>query len=402
MRIGILTQYYPPEMGAAQSRLSDLALQLRRRGHDVVVLTAMPNYPHGRVLPGYGGLLRRERREEGNVIRTWIWPSISRRTLPRTLSYLSFTISAALAGAVHLSRLDILITESPPLTLGTTGWLLGKLKRARLVFNVSDLWPESAVALGMLSPDGRATRLAYRLEAFCYRRAWRVSGQSTEILESVERRFPDVNTIPLLGGADTERFQPALRSTDVRVRVLGDEPVVAVYAGLHGLAQGLDLILDAAELVREVPLAIVLIGDGPVKRSLIREAARRGLTNVRFADALHRDDVPAVLASADIALVPLGLRLPGAVPSKLYEAMASGVPVVLVAEGEPADVLDAAGGGIAVKPGDAEGLAAALERLAGSSSLRDSLGAAGRTAAVERHDRRLSCDRFIDALEEGR
>lgn len=403
MRIGILTQYYPPEMGAAQSRLSDLALQLRRRGHDVVVLTAMPNYPHGRIQQGYGGLLRREQREEGDVIRTWVWPSVSRHPLPRILSYLSFTASAALAGAVFLPRLDVLITESPPLTLGATGWLLSALKRAKFVFNVSDLWPESAVALGMLSSAGRATRLAQQLEAFCYRHAWRVSGQSNEILASVGRRFPGVRTIPLLGGADTERFDPARRSAAVRRTVLGDEPVIALYAGLHGLAQGLDLILDAAELVREVPgLAIVLIGDGPVKRALVESAEARGLTNLRFADAIDRDDVPAVLASADIALVPLGLRLPGAVPSKLYEAMASGVPVILVAEGEPANVLEAAGGGLTVELRDAGGLAAALKQLASSSALRESLGAAGRRAAVEKHDRRLSCDRFIDALEEER
>ncbi len=403
MRIGILTQYYPPEMGAAQSRLSDLALHLRRRGHDVVVLTALPNYPHGRVLEGYGGLLQRERRAGGLVIRTWIWPSASRRALPRTLSYLSFTVSSAVAGAFCLPRLDVLITESPPLTLGAAGWLIAKLKRARFVFNVSDLWPDSAMALGMLPSSGRVAKLAYQLEAFCYRHAWRVSGQSEGILDSVTQRFPGVRTIRFFGGADTARFDPALRSTNVRSAILGDESVIAVYAGLHGLAQGLDQVLDAAELLRDVrDLAIVLIGDGPVKSALRRSARQRGLSNVRFVEAIDPQDVPAILASADIALVPLGLRLPGAVPSKLYEAMASGLPVVLVADGEPADVLAASGGGIAVNPGDAEGLATALGQLAGSRELRESCGAAGRRTAVEQHDRRRICDRFIDELEEER
>jgi glycosyltransferase involved in cell wall biosynthesis len=123
------------------------------------------------------------------------------------------------------------------------------------------------------------------------------------------------------------------------------------------------------------------------------------LPNVRFVDAMDRADVPAALASADIALVPLGLRLRGAVPSKLYEAMASGVPAVLVAEGEPADILERAGAGVVVRPGDAEGLAAALSALADDDDARSMLGAAGRASAVEFHDRRLSCDRFIDALE---
>ena len=401
MRVGILSQYYPPEMGAAQSRLSDLALELRRRGHEVVVLTAMPNYPEGKVFPGYGGVSRRDRRPEGDVIRAWIWPSASRRALPRTLSYLSFTASAAAIGAIRLPRLDVLVTESPPLTLGIAVWLISKLKRARLVFNVSDLWPESAVALGMLSPSGWATRVAYGVEAFCYRHAWRVSGQSTEILDSVSRRFPKTRTIPLPGGVDTERFQPGASSAEERRRVLGDETVIAIYAGLHGLAQGLELILDAAERLRDVPgLAIVLVGSGPVKHSLEQSAASRGLINVRFADALPPEDVPAVLASADIAIVPLGLRLPGAVPSKLYEAMASAVPVVLVAEGEPATVLARSQGGLLVRPGDADGLATALRRLAENVDERRAMGAAGRTAACEHHDRRVICDRFIDALEQ--
>jgi len=405
VRICILTQYYPPEMGAAQSRLSDLAVQMRRRGHEVVVLTTMPSYPHGRVLAGYGGLFRRDQREEGQILRTWSLASASRRPLPRILSYLSFTLSAAVTGALCLRRLDVVVTESPPLPLGVAGWFLSRMCRARLVFNVSDLWPESAVALGMLSPDGRATKLASKLEAFAYRRSWRVSGQTRGILDDITARFPRVKTIPLLGGVDTTRFDPALSSAETRARVLGPEPVIAIYAGLHGLAQGLDRVLEAAELLADVDgLAIVLVGDGPLKAELMAQAAARRLRNVRFVDAVDSESVPALLASADIAIVPLseqlaGTILSGAVPSKLYEGMASGIPIVLVSEGEAVDVLAAAGGGVAVEPGDVDGLANVLRRLAASSSEREALGAAGRRAAVERHDRRVICDGFIDALE---
>jgi colanic acid biosynthesis glycosyl transferase WcaI len=361
----------------------------------------MPNYPEGRVFAGYGGLLKRERRGEADVIRTWIWPSNSRRLIPRMLSYLSFTGSAATIGSACLPRIDILLTESPPLTLGLASWLICKLKRARLVFNVSDLWPESAVTLGMLSETGFGTRLAYRLEAFSYRAAWRVSGQSAEILASIQKRFPGVVTLPFPGGVDTARFNPDAGSREVRLRFLGSEPVIAIYAGLHGLAQGLEHVLDAAEQLSDTPeLAIVLLGSGPVKRSLEENARRRGLRNVRFADALPPDQVPAVLASADIALVPLGARLVGAVPSKLYEAMASGVPVVAMAQGEPAEVLGRAVAGIAVEPGDAAGLATALRRLVARDDERRALGAAGRKAALEHHERRVICDRFVDALED--
>ncbi len=398
MRVGILTQYYPPEMGAAQSRLSDLAWHLQRRGHRVVVLTAMPNYPHGRVLPGYGGLARRERVADIDVIRTWIWPSASRRPIPRILSYLSFTISALVVGAVRLPRLDLLVTESPPLTLGLTGSFLATLKRARLVFNVSDLWPESAIALGMLREGSRSASLASWLERFSYRRAWAVSGQTRGILDSVRSRFPSVPTIPLFASVDTARFSPDQHSDEVRRELLGASRVVAVYAGLHGLAQGLDVVLDAADRLRDVEeLSIVLVGDGPLKPALAREAADRGLANVRFLDAAPREEIPALLASADIALVPV--VIPDAVPSKLYEAMASGIPVALMANGDAATIVESAGAGIAVAPGDAEGLARVLARLARSSEERTTMGAAARAAAVHDHDRRVICDRFIDALE---
>jgi glycosyltransferase involved in cell wall biosynthesis len=399
VKVGILTQYYPPEMGAAQARLSELAQRLRERGHEVVVLTSMPSYPTGKVFDGYGGLFRRERRDGVEVLRTWSWPTLSTRVVPRTLSYLSFVASSALLGAVRLPRLDVLVTESPPLPLGVSGFLLSRLRRARWVVNVSDLWPESAVLLGVLRDQGRATRLAYRLEQFCYRHAWRVSGQSREIRESIERRFPRVRTLELSGGVDTTLFEPGRRDDELRTRLFGDRPVVAVYAGLHGIAQGLDQLLDAANRLRERDdLTIAFVGDGPLKSELVNRAGRLGLDNVRFLDVQPRETMPALLASADIALVPLVTRLPGAVPSKLYEAMASSVPVVLVADGEPRQILEAARAGIAVPPGDVAAIAAAIDRLASSPAEREGLGTAGRAAAVERHDRRAACDRFIDAL----
>jgi glycosyltransferase involved in cell wall biosynthesis len=400
MRVGILTQYFPPEMGAAPTRLSELARRLRERGHEVHVLTSMPSYPLGKVYPGYGGVWRREDVDGVDVMRAWSRPSLSTRIVPRTLSYLSFAASSALFGALRLPRLDVLVTESPPLPLGPSGYLLSRLRRARFVLNVSDLWPESAVLLGVLDPDGRTTRLAYRLESFCYRRAWRVSGQSREIRENIELRYPGVRTISLPGGVDTELFDPRRRDERLRLRLFGDTPVVAVYAGLHGIAQGLDQIVEAALRLRaRRDLTFAFVGAGPVKAELVERARQLDLDNVRFVDVQPRDSMPAVLASADIAVVPLRLRLPGAVPSKLYEAMASAVPVVLVAGGEPAEILEAAGGGVVVAPDDVESLTDAVARLADDARARARLGAAGRAAAVAGHDRWAACDRFIDALE---
>jgi colanic acid biosynthesis glycosyl transferase WcaI len=398
VRVGILSQYYPPEMGAPQARLSELAARLREHGHEVVVLTALPNYPLGRIYDGYRGLLAHERLGQVPVIRAWLWPTKSAEVMPRLASALSFTATSLVVGAFQLPRLDVLITESPPLPLGISGFMLGRLKRARWVFNVSDLWPETAVALGAVR-DGALLKLAYRFEAFCYRHAWRVSCQSREIEESINQRFPEVRTIPFLNGADTERFSPARRTERLWEELVGDSRPIAVYAGLHGVGQGLDQLLSAAERLQDESLRIVLMGDGPEKASLVEAARRRGLENVTFLDPQPKGRMPVLLASADIALVPLKSRIPGAVPSKLYEAMASGLPVVLVADGEPAKILTSSNGGVVVRPGDVDALAGALRRLARSEEERRRLGTAGRAAAVERFDRRPICDRFIRALE---
>ena len=399
MRVGILTQYYPPEIGAPQARLSELAARLRDRGHEVVVLSAMPNYPRGRIYDGYGGLSSREDRDGVTVVRSWVWPTLSTAVLPRTASYFSFVLSSLVVGGRRLPRLDVLITESPPLLLGLTGFALSRLKRARWVFNVSDLWPESAVVLGVLSDTSKATRLAYALEAFCYRRAWRVSCQSDGIRASIARRFPSVKTLSFFNGADSERFNPGRASGQARNDLASGAGTVALYAGLFGIAQGLDQVLDAAKRLEGEDLRIVLIGDGPERAGLVERAEREQLDNVTILGPRAREEMPELLASADIALVPLRGQIPGAVPSKLYEAMASGLPVVLVAAGEAAEIVTAAGTGIVVAPGDADGLAEALRRLARSPEERRRFGEAGRETAVTRFDRRRLCDDFIRELE---
>ena len=402
MRIGIHSQYYPPEMGAPQARLSHLAAELARRGHDVVVLTAFPNYPKGRIEPGYRGLFQRETRDGLSIIRTWLRPSQSVRLGPRLMTYFSFVLSSLAVGCFTLGRLDFLITESPPLFLGIAGYLLARRTRAHWIFNVSDLWPESAVHLGAVS-QGWGLNAAIALERFCYRKAWLVTGQSDEILDNIHRRFSEVPTYHLSNGVDTQCFRPDHRDAEVRRLLLDGAPegsCVALYAGLHGVAQGLDQILDAAKgLAGLGELRFVLVGDGPEKERLVRSARERGLGNVRFLDALPREQMPALLASADVSLVPLKIPLPGAVPSKIYEAMGAGVPVVLIANGEAANLVRRSGAGMVLAPGDAEGVASAIRELAANAGLRARLGKAGREAALRDFDRHSIASRFIQFLE---
>lgn len=399
MKIGILTQYYPPEIGAPQARLSKLAKHFVKRGHRCFVLTAMPNYPRGYIYPGYRGLFRREEFDGVIILRSFIYPTKRVNLIPRLTNYFSFTISSLFVGSMFLPQLDYLITESPPLFIGISGYILSRLKCARWIFNVSDLWPESAVRLGVVK-GGWSLQVALALESFCYNNAWLVTGQSREIVKDIQSRFPHVRVYHLPNGVDTNLFTPDRRSSDIRHSMGDGKKCIAIYAGLHGVAQGLEQILEAAVQLKDLSdLLVVFVGDGPEKESLIRQSQMLGLTNVRFLEPYPHEVMPSLLASADIALVPLKKRLPGAVPSKLYEAMASGLPVVLIADGEPADIIRETQSGVVVSPGDIGTLVSVLRDLVEHPDKRKLLGFAGRQAAITRFDHQSIINNFIDFLE---
>jgi len=400
LNIAILTQYYAPEVGAAPIRLTALAEAFRARGHQVTVLTAIPNYPMGRVFAGYPRFLLRQQITGVRVIRSFIYPTQRVNIFHRVASYISFAASSALVGTFLLPRPDYLIVQSPPLVLGLTGVYLSWVKRTRLVFNVSDLFPETAVRVGVLRSGSLPHRLSLWLEGLCYRVAWLVTGQSVEIVRDIEARFPRRRTRLLSNGVDPSQFRPPSASPGPAGPTHKNGRCIAMYAGLHGLLQGLRQVLDAAERLQGDPCCeLVLVGDGTEKNALVADANRRGLTNVRFLDPRPHDEMRRTLLDADILIIPLVRYLPGAVPSKLYEAMATGRPVVVVAEGEAAGIIQQHQAGLAVTPWDADGLADALRRLAADPALRERLGRNGR-AAVERHfDRRRIAEEFVRFLE---
>jgi glycosyltransferase involved in cell wall biosynthesis len=400
MHLAILSQYYEPEIGAPQARLSALSSSFVKRGHSVTVVTAMPSYPKGEIFAGYKGVVRREWRENVNVIRTLIYPTQKADYLHRLTNYFSFVLSSATFAPILLGAADYLLVESPPLFLGLAGFWLSRLKGMRLIFNVSDLWPESAVCLGVLSQGTLAHRISERIEKFCYEKAWLITGQSKEIVENIQGRFAHTSVYHLSNGVDTTLFHPECQNAAAREGLSNDASCVVIYAGLHGLAQGLDRVLAVAEMLKaEANLKFVLIGDGPEKRMLVEQAKHARLNNVTFLDLQPSNMMPPLLASADIVLVTLKTHIPGAVPSKLYEAMASGRPVVLVASGEAAKIVREHQVGIVVEQGDLVGLARAVKTLQTQPYLRRVLGANGRRAAEKYFDRHMIATRFIDHLE---
>ena len=366
MKLLILTQYFPPEMGAPQARLYELATRLRDKGHDITVLTAMPNYPTGKVFDGYRRKLYAEERMNGiRVIRTWIYPSKSSRTLPRLLCYMSFVISSVALGIWGLGRQDLVLFESPPLFLVPSGLIVGRATGARIVMNVSDIWPDIIVRMGHTT-GGPFLKAMEWLERFGYEHSDVVALTNPGAMRQIQQRFPRVRTAVISNGVDTHLFRPALRSHEVR-GALGAGPAdfLVGYCGLHGLAQGLEVVVDAARRLRDHPgVKIVMVGDGPTKDQLVVSAEETGLENLKFFGRRPKSEMPALVASLDASLVPLSVHLPGTMPSKFYEALASGTAPIVAKGCEAEPLVNKHNVGRAFEPGDGGELARAVLDLA--------------------------------------
>jgi glycosyltransferase involved in cell wall biosynthesis len=405
MRILLLSQFYPPETGAAQNRLCYLARWLASSGHTVTVLTALPNYPVGAIYEGYRGRFLMEEQNGGvRIIRTWLYATKSKGFFRRVFSYCSFSTLSLLAGILKVGWQDVVIVESPPLPLGLTGFLISRLKRARFALNISDLWPESAVALGVLK-NRRAIQVAIRLEEFLYRKADLITGQTKGIVASIQSRCVCKSVTLIPNGVDTSVFTPDTHGAGVEQGIrtsfnLNGHFVVG-YAGLFGLAQGLDTVVDSAKLLAKFPkILIALIGDGPESARLKELDKAGGLRNIRFCPAKPVSRMPQVLRVFDVALVPLKRHalFKGALPSKMFEAMGAGVPVICSVDGEAREVIEKSRGGIYVQPESSEGIAQAILQLYRDAVLRKSLGENGRRYVADHYCRHKAATQFEKLL----
>jgi glycosyltransferase involved in cell wall biosynthesis len=397
-----LTHYFAPEVGAPQSRLLELASRLVAGGHLVTVVTGFPNYPTGVIPSDYRGRRSMEEHIDGvRVLRTAVYATPNKGFVRRLLNHLSFAISSITA-VRRTGPADVIFVESPPLFIGFAALAYTRLKRAPFIFNVSDIWPQSAVELGAVR-NRLAIRLAEMFELHLYRRAARVSVVTPGMVERLAaRRVPRQKLFLLTNGVDTELFRPAEPDLDLAARLglLGHK--VFLYAGTHGLAQGLDVILDAAKQTNDPDVLYVLAGEGAEKERLVARAAAEGIANVKFVPNQPRSAMPALLNSAYATIIPLK-RLDlfkSALPSKMFESMSAARPIVAALWGEAADLVEAADCGIVVTPEDPSALRAAVEKLATDALMAVRLGDNGRSYAITHYDRNQIAARFLDLLRQ--
>lgn len=404
MRVLFLTQYFAPEVGATQSRTLDMARALVDAGHEVVLICEVPNHPKGVIWPEYRGkVFSREQLDGIDVVRVWVRTSPEKTGGSRIAFYLSYMVMAVAAGlALARGRFDVVFATSPPLFVAFAGVVLSILRRTPFVAEVRDLWPAAAEAMGELR-NASAIAVARWMEKTCYRRARRVitvtQGWRSHLLE---RGVPASKVALVPNGANTKVFHPRPQEADKLRASLGCEgKFVAVYVGLHGLAQGLEVVLKAALRLREnSDIAFVLVGEGPRKEALVRLAEELSLPNVAFLDEVPRETAAAFLSMADLALVPLrGLDLfKGQVPAKLYDAWACGCPVVAAGHGELAEVVRDADGGICVGPEDDAAMADAIRHYRGHPEQCLEAGENARKFILANYTREAQARSFVSTL----
>lgn len=406
MRILFLSHYFPPEVNAPATRIFDHCTRWAEAGHDVSVITCAPNCPNGVLYHGYKNRLRRQVEfvDGVRVVRVWTYLAANAGTVRRIVNFLSFMLSAVLA-SIRLPRPDVVVATSPQFFCGWAGVMVSRLKRVPLVLEIRDIWPESIRAVGAMR-NRRVLRILEMMERWMYRSADHIvavgEGYRANILDKVN--IPDrVSVVP--NGVDVRRFIPMQPDAQF-LRTWGlENKFVCSYVGTIGMAHGLEVVLEAAKILRQKgrhDISFCLVGDGSQRKRLEDEANQAALDGmVAFTGQKPKEQIPAILASFDACLIHLrGCQLfETVIPSKIFETLAVARPIIIGVRGEARDIVMEAGAGVEMEPDSPESLVQAVEALADNPDVASRRAQAAREYVVEHFNRDVLAARFLQLLQ---
>ncbi|MEK4621799.1 MULTISPECIES: glycosyltransferase family 4 protein [Priestia] len=365
MKILFLTQFFPPESGAASKRIHGLAKHLVSLGHEVSVVTGMPNYPTGKIKEEYQNKTFCFEEIDGiKVFRYYVYVTNKKSTLNRLLNYFSLVVSS-LFFLFKKKKVDVVITSSPPLFLGISGVIMSKLKKVPHVFDVRDIWPNVAVEIGEITKHSKTYKLMSLVEKFIYKNSSMLTVVTKGKKETLIRNGVEKKKITLISNGFDEEFLTFPIDQHIAEKYELSNKFNLLYAGIIGIAQGIDLIIEAAESLKSYShIQFVLVGTGVELEKIKKLVKEKGLSNVVFAGEQPHINIRSFLHYSHISLVPLKSNaLKDSVPTKLYEALGVGKPVILSASGDSEEVVKEAQGGLVVKPGDVNELVKAIKKL---------------------------------------
>ena len=404
MKIIYVSHYFSPEIGAPSARIHEMALAWLRAGHQVEVITGFPNHPRGEIYPGYQRQRYALEEMDGiRVHRVWTYITPNQGLIRRTLGHISLWFSALLFAAKHVDNPDLVIGTSPTLFSVMAARRLALRKGVPWVMEVRDLWPGIFVDLGVIK-NLTVIKILEAWELWLYRQADKIVTVTEGFRENIIQRGiqpSKIHTVP--NGADLTYFQPGETNSSLPDELGLEGKFVALYLGAHSLSQGLDVILDAAHQLSDIEeIAFLFVGDGNQKDGLMERARTEGIKNLIFHPAISKDLVPSYYNLADVCLVPLRdvPLFDTFIPSKMFEIMAVGKPILASLKGEAARILEASGGAVITSPEDLQGIVKAIRDLYQDPRRRAELGQNGRQYVERHYSRESLAEKYITIMQE--
>ena len=403
MHILFLTDNFPPEVNAPASRTFEHCREWVAHGTEVTVITCAPNFPKGKVFNAYKNRLWQSEMMDGiRVIRVWTYITANEGFAKRVLDYVSFMLTGTLA-ALFVRKVDMVVGTSPQFFTACASWMVAGIKRVPWVFELRDIWPESIKAVGAMQ-DSLAIRVLEWIELFLYRNASRIVAVTHAFKDTLIRRGIDGSKIDVItNGVDLSNFSPLPKDAGLSAELGLNDCFVAGYIGTHGLAHGLETLLDAAQTLQQLPgaenIRIFFLGDGAKKAELVESARTRGLGNVVFVASVPKDQVPRYWSMLDVSIIHLRKTemFRSVIPSKLFECMGMGIPVLHGVAGESAAIVQTEQVGEVFESDNAQQLVEALLKLRADEARFKSHQANGLLAA-KRYDRKQLATKMLDIL----
>jgi len=399
MHILFLSHYFPPEVNAPATRTYEHALRWIEQGHDVTVITCAPNCPTGVVFEGYRNAWRTEETIDGiRVIRVWSYLSANKGFIKRTLNFLSFMVMAVWC-AIWQRKVNLVVATSPQFFCGWAGVLCHWLRGWPFVLEIRDIWPESIVAVGAMK-QSRMMQVLEWLELRMYAAADHIVTVGNGYRDQLLARnvlSEKISVVP--NGVDVNRFRPQFANQDLRRKWHGEGKFVCAYIGTVGMAHGLDVVLKAAQMLRDSgrnDVQFWIVGDGAERAALEHRAQEQQLDSVLFTGMIAKQQIDDVIASCDACLVHLrGTELFGTViPSKVFETMALNIPIIMGVRGQAQDIVLDGHGGVAMTPDDPQSLLTCIDTIRADRRQFSQ----GRSFVARHYDRTVLADTMLDTL----
>ncbi|GMR25124.1 MAG: glycosyltransferase family 4 protein [Ignavibacteria bacterium] len=402
MKILLITEYFPPEIGAGSNRAFELSKRWIEKGASVTVITGFPDYPDGIIPDEYKNYKFLQEEYQGiNVIRTYTVAAPNRGILKRVISFSSFMFSSVIQGTKASHKQDILMATSPPFSVGIAGYIISRLKRIPFVFEVRDLWPESIIQLGQLR-NKFIIKILESIERFLYKKSIHIVPVAESTIAVLKEKGISKSKITVIkNGVNLNEVISQQKDGELRAKLGLNRKTIVSYIGTLGLSHALDKVLETAKLLsKKKELGFLIIGDGAERENLLKKSRQYDLQNVCFIKKVEKEKIASYYSVSDILLVPLK-DLPifkKVIPSKLFEIMAFEKPILISVDGEARSVVESANSGIYVNPEDPNDLKEKILYLVDNSELAAELGRNGRKFVEEYFDRQKLADDYLDLL----